>query len=126
MGFYIMLNKSSILSLSRFGIISSILYSIPVIFFLKDQRYNDTWFLYLGNAVFLICIFIFGIVYGGKKINQASKNSSAEKDMGKDVDLNMERNRQMIRDEGQLARLEKNINFLQLYHRNGINISWLY
>src|SRR5258708_10922705 len=73
MGFYIMLNKSSILYLSRFGIISSILYSIPVIFFLKAQRYDDTWFLYLGSAVFLICIFIFGIVYGGKKINQASK-----------------------------------------------------
>lgn len=66
------LNKSSIAYLSRFGIISSVLYCIPVVFFLKDQRYTDTWLLYLGNAIFLMCIFIFGIVYGGKKNNQTS------------------------------------------------------
>ncbi len=67
------LNKSSIAYLSRFAIISSVLYSIPVIFFLKDQRYSDTWLLYLGSAIFLMCIFIFGIVYGGKTTNQTSK-----------------------------------------------------
>ena len=67
------LNKSTIAYLSRFAIISSVLYSIPVIFFLKDQRYSDTWLLYLGSAIFLMCIFIFGIVYGGKTTNQTSK-----------------------------------------------------
>jgi len=67
------LNKSSIAYLSRFGIISSVLYCIPVIFFLKDQRYTDTWLLYLGSAIFLVCIFIFGIVYGGKMNNGTSK-----------------------------------------------------
>ena len=65
--------KSSIGYLSRFGIISSVLYCIPVIFFLKDQRYTDTWLLYLGSALFLMCIFIFGIIYGGKTVNQTSK-----------------------------------------------------
>lgn len=68
-----MLNKSSIFYLSRFGIISSVLYCIPVIFFLKDLRYSDTWLLYLGSAIFLICIFTFGIVYGEKKNDQTSK-----------------------------------------------------
>jgi hypothetical protein len=66
-------NKSSIVYLSRFGIIASALYCIPVIFFLKDQRYTDTWLLYLGSAIFLMCIFIFGIVYGGKIPSQTSK-----------------------------------------------------
>ena len=67
------LNKSSINYLSRFGIISSVLYCIPVVFFLRDQRYTDTWLLYLGSAIFLICIFIFGIVYGGELPGETSK-----------------------------------------------------
>lgn len=67
------INRYSIAYLSRFGIISSVLYSIPVIFFLKDQRYTDTWLLYLGSAIFLMSTFIFGIVYGGKTTNQNSK-----------------------------------------------------
>lgn len=68
-----MLKKSSLLYLSRFAIISSILYCIPVIFFLKDHTYSDTWLLYLGSAIFLACIFIFGIIYG-KKNPQPSGN----------------------------------------------------
>ncbi len=73
MGNYIMPDKSSVLYLSRFGIISAVLYCLPVILFLKDRQYTDTWLLYLGSAIFLICIFVFGIVYGGKKNVQSSK-----------------------------------------------------
>ncbi|MGZ4049298.1 MAG: hypothetical protein ACXVNN_08040 [Bacteroidia bacterium] len=44
-----------------------------MILFLKDRRYTDTWLLYLGSAIFLICIFTFGIIYGGKKNDQTFK-----------------------------------------------------
>ena len=68
-----MFNKSSISYLSRFGIIASILYCIPVIFFIKDHRFADTWLLYLGSGIFLVTIFAFGIIYGGKTNSQPSK-----------------------------------------------------
>ncbi|MEO9033149.1 MAG: hypothetical protein ABI285_07885 [Ginsengibacter sp.] len=61
-----MLNKSSLVYLSRFAIIPAVLYSLPVIFFLKDRRFSDTWLLYVGSALFLCCIFAFGIMFGGK------------------------------------------------------------
>lgn len=62
-------NKSSIIYLSRFAIIPSVLYSVPVLFFLRDRRFSETWLLYVGSALFLCCIFAFGIIYGGKISN---------------------------------------------------------
>ncbi len=59
-------NKSSLIYLSRFAIVPAVLYSVPVLFFLKDRRFSDTWLLYVGSALFLCCIFVFGIMYGGK------------------------------------------------------------
>lgn len=61
-----MLNKSSLIYLSRFAIIPAVLYCLPVIFFLKDRRFSDTWLLYVGSGLFLSCIFVFGIMFGGK------------------------------------------------------------
>lgn len=63
-----MLNKTLLKYLSGFAIIPAILYSIPVLIFLKDKRFSDTWLLYVGSALFLCCIFAFGILYGGKKL----------------------------------------------------------
>ena len=60
-------NKSKIGYLSRFGIAAGIVYSIPLIFFLKDRRFEDTWLLYLGSALFLAVTFTFGMVYGSRK-----------------------------------------------------------
>ena len=70
---FIMPSKSSLLYLSRFGIISSVLYCIPVFLFLKDEQYTQTWLLYLGSAIFLVCIFSFGLMYGGKKNDDPDK-----------------------------------------------------
>jgi hypothetical protein len=65
--------KKSILYLSRFAIIAAILYCIPVIFFLKSEKFSQTWLLYLGNALFLFCLFIFGILYGSKNNNLSKR-----------------------------------------------------
>lgn len=65
--------KSNIIYLSRFGIAAAILYTIPLIFFLKDKRFSDTWLLYLASALFMMCIFVFGILYAGKNHADSSQ-----------------------------------------------------
>jgi hypothetical protein len=65
--------KSKIIYLSRFGIAAAIIYCIPVIFFLKDRRFADTWLLYLGSALFLVITFAFGIIYGFPKNEDPAK-----------------------------------------------------
>lgn len=69
-----MLKRSSILYLSRVSIYPALLYGISVVFFLKDEKYSDTWLLFLGNALFLFCIFIFGVIDSRKKNKNASKS----------------------------------------------------
>ncbi len=64
-----MFKKPNLIYLSRFAIVSAALYCIPVIFFLKDEKYSQSWLLYLGNAIFLLSIFIFGIIYAFKEGN---------------------------------------------------------
>ena len=60
-------SRSNIIYLSRFGFTAAFMYCIPVIFFLTRRRFTDTWLIYLGSALFLLCVFIFGILYTGKK-----------------------------------------------------------
>lgn len=68
-----MAGKSKIGYLSRFGIVAAIAYCIPLIFFLKDRRFADTWLLYLGSALYLIITFTFGIIYGSRKSNNPAR-----------------------------------------------------
>ena len=65
--------RSSVSYVSRHGIISAVLYCIPLVFFLQEKKFSGTWLLYLGNALFLFCIFIFGIIFTRKQHNE-SKN----------------------------------------------------
>lgn len=55
-------SSSHIFSLIKYGIIPAVAYSIPVLFFLRDDTFSMTWLLYLGNALFLACIFITAII----------------------------------------------------------------
>jgi hypothetical protein len=59
-----MLNNKTFRYLNRFAIVLAIAYIIPVIFFLKDRRFSDTWLLYVGSGLFLVISFLFGILYG--------------------------------------------------------------
>ena len=49
--------------LIKYGILPAIFYTIPLAIFVKDEKFSETWLLYLGNALFLCYIFIFGIFY---------------------------------------------------------------
>ncbi len=63
------------LYLIRYSIIPALLYLIPVIFFLKDESFSQTWILYIGNAFFLCYIFVFALLFFKNKTD--NKNSPA-------------------------------------------------
>src|SRR5947199_9769869 len=54
------------------AIIRAVLYSIPLIIFLWDGKFNQAWLLYAGNALFLCDVFIFEIYYGKRHEMKAS------------------------------------------------------
>ena len=68
-----MLKRSSVFHLSSFSLLSAGLYCIPVIFFLKDKKFSESWLLFLGNALFLFCIFILAAIYSRKNNNDQKK-----------------------------------------------------
>ena len=61
--------------LARYSIIPALFYLIPVIFFLRDESFSQTWMLYIGNAFFLCYIFIFTLLFFKNKTD--NKNSPA-------------------------------------------------
>jgi hypothetical protein len=52
--------------LSKYAIISAVLFCIPILFFIEKGNYDNAWLLYLGNALFLASIFIW-VVLGNRK-----------------------------------------------------------
>lgn len=58
--------KNRFLSLGKYAVLPAVLFSIPLIFFLKDEQFEKTWVLYLGNALFLFYIFLFVLNYSRK------------------------------------------------------------
>ncbi|MGH2648214.1 MAG: hypothetical protein ACRDE8_11630 [Ginsengibacter sp.] len=62
-----MFKKAELVKLSKYAIIPAVLYCIPLLFFIKDETYTQTWLLYLGNALFLISLFIICIISNRQK-----------------------------------------------------------
>lgn len=42
----------------KYSILPAVLASIPMIFFIKDARFSQTWLLYLGDAIFLFSMIV--------------------------------------------------------------------
>jgi hypothetical protein len=42
----------------KYSILPGIIASVPMFFFLKDSRFSQTWLLYLGDALFLVCMIV--------------------------------------------------------------------
>lgn len=55
-----------------FAFIAATAYCIPVIFFLRDANYTQSWLLFLGNLLFLFCIVSFLFYFNKKRHEQAS------------------------------------------------------
>ena len=66
------MKRKSVLSLSKYGIIAAVLYCIPLIFFIKSDKFSSTWLLYLGNALFLFYSFIFVAFFAEKNDSEIS------------------------------------------------------
>lgn len=49
--------------LGKYGLIPAILFIIPLIIYIRDETFSQTWLLYLGNTLFLACIFIFEFMF---------------------------------------------------------------
>ena len=71
--FYMKL-PSHIFSLSKYSIVPAVAYCIPVLFFLKDNTFSQTWLLYLGNSLFLAGIFIIAVI--NNRITNSGSNIS--------------------------------------------------
>ncbi|HEV8082572.1 MAG TPA: hypothetical protein VGP55_05190 [Chitinophagaceae bacterium] len=56
----------------KYAFVPAILYCIPVLFFIKEDTYRDTWLLYLGNGIFLACLFILKVIYNSKRNTNVS------------------------------------------------------
>lgn len=57
------MNRVSFLKHGKYGILPALLFCIPIIFFIKDEQFSQAWLLYLGNALFLVYIFLFVLNY---------------------------------------------------------------
>src|SRR4030095_6452375 len=40
------------------GLIAGVTFSVPAFFFIRDNRYSDSWLLYLGSFLFLVVIWV--------------------------------------------------------------------
>lgn len=55
--------KKILLYFIKYSILPAIVYIIPLVIFILDKTFSETWLLYLGNALFLCYIFVFVIYY---------------------------------------------------------------
>jgi hypothetical protein len=60
----------------KYSILPAILYIIPLIIFVIDETFSETWLLYLGNALFLCYIFVFAVHYAKQQNNRTSPLSA--------------------------------------------------
>jgi hypothetical protein len=67
-----MFNRSSLLLYFKHSVFCALLASIPMIFFVRDAKFAETWLLYLGDAFFLFSLFISLILLSKKVGNNAS------------------------------------------------------
>jgi hypothetical protein len=68
-----MFKKNGIVALYfKYSLACAILFCIPMFIFLSDQTYTKTWLLYLGNALFLVGVFVFMVFFNNRKNENAS------------------------------------------------------
>lgn len=71
-----MFKNLHILDYFKYALVAALLFAVPMYFFLKDATYQQTWLLYLGNALVLLFMFLFVILYNKSKNEDANTNST--------------------------------------------------
>ena len=67
-----MFNKENMSSNIRHGLLSAVLFCIPMIFFITSDKYGGAWLLFLGNVLFLIGIAIYMLNFNKRRGENAS------------------------------------------------------
>src|SRR3954468_4361001 len=67
-----MLDRASLLLYFKHSLFCALLASIPMIFFVRDAKFTETWLLYLGDGLFLFSLFISLILLSKKVGDNAS------------------------------------------------------
>lgn len=67
-----MFKKEYLSSYLIYGMLSAILFCVPMIIFLSAAKYSAVWWLYVGNVLFLLSIIFFMIRFNKKKGEDAS------------------------------------------------------
>lgn len=62
-----MFKKEYLSSYLTYGVLAAILFSIPMIIFLSSAKFSSTWWLYIGNVLFLLSIVFFMLSFNKKK-----------------------------------------------------------
>jgi hypothetical protein len=70
-----MFKRTSLFLYFKYSIICAILSSIPMVIYVRDAKFTETWLLYLGDGLFLFSLFI-SLIFLSKKVgNNASTGS---------------------------------------------------
>src|SRR5690242_11147610 len=64
-----------LLAYSKYSVLPSILASIPMVFFVRDARFTETWLLYLGDAFFLFSMIVVMLILSKTANNNAGTGS---------------------------------------------------
>lgn len=67
-----MFRKEYLASYIKWGIISAIAFCIPMVYFIYSAQYSETWWLYVGNVLFLIVIAAYMLQWNKSKGENAS------------------------------------------------------
>lgn len=67
-----MFKKEYLSSYIKWGIISAMGFCIPMILFIKAADYRSSWWLYVGNAVFLAAIAVYMLAFNKSHAENAS------------------------------------------------------
>lgn len=67
-----MFSKKYLASYFINGLLAAVAFCITVLFYLKTPEFQDTWLLFVGNALFLVVITIFILLFNKKNSENAS------------------------------------------------------
>lgn len=71
-----MFKKYKLTDYLKYSIISAVMFCITVGIFLSSQKYSSTWWLYVGNALFMLGVIVFIFSFNRKKAENASTSST--------------------------------------------------
>jgi membrane protease YdiL (CAAX protease family) len=67
-----MFHKQNFKTYFTYALLAAIGFCIPVLFYLRSPEFIDTWLLFLGNALFLVIVSVFVLMFNKKRHENAS------------------------------------------------------